>query len=76
MALEFSQCYHAMTFQCHYSENWMKFLAVPFYIFASFSELLMNPSLNSSYYGISDVDIFITKHCCDTIGCGHTGHMH
>lgn len=58
MGLEFFPFYHAMTFKCHYSKTRIKFLPVPFYILASFSELLMKPSLNSSYYVINDVDRF------------------
>lgn len=75
MALEFSQCFHAMTFKCHYLKNRIKFLPVPFYILHSFSELLMKLSLNSSYYGVNDVRIFITKHCCGTNNCGLMGHL-
>lgn len=76
MALEFSQCYHTMTFKGQYIKNRIKFLTVPFYTLASFSELLMKPSLNSSYYAINDVDIFITKHSCDTIGCGSENYVY
>jgi len=59
-----------MTFKCHYLKNRIKFHAVSFYILAFYSKLLMKLSLNSSYYAINDVDIYITKHCRDTVGCG------